>query len=718
MWMRLISLACAATLLAPWSVLALDDENLLVADSLTVQELRDYYGDEMFITIATGSRKPIYKAPAVATVITAEEIRAMGARSLDEVLETVAGLHVAPSSLSRLDSIYSIRGIHSGFNPHALVLMNGIPVTNLFNGGRPILFRYPVSSISRIEVIRGPGSAIYGADAFSGVINIITKDVNDLEGTEMGGRVGSFDTRDVWLQHGRHINEWGVFFSLEWQKSDGDTARRVNSDFQTILDNSFGTTASLAPGALSTQYDVLDVHLDVERGHWRFRNWYWQQNDAGQGAGGSQALDHQGNHTENVFLSDLTYTNSDVLTNWELSSNLNFLFTRSDSYLVLLPPGTRVPIGIDGNLNFTNPEGLVLFPDGLIGNPGGNNYQTGVELGAIYEGLNNHRLRFSTGFKHQKSEPKESKNFGPGVINGSEGVVDGTLTSVTGTAFAFMPKKSRTNFHLSIQDEWQLARDWELTTGIRYDYYSDFGDTINPRIALVWATLHNLTTKILYGRAFRAPSFSEQFAINNPVVLGNPSLSPETIDTIELAFNYRPVFDLQTNLNLFVYKAKDLIEFVPDPGGDSSTAQNARDQEGYGFEFETIWRATENLKLLGNYAWQHSHDADSNKRIPDAPGQQIYVAADWNFFPEWNIYPHVVWIGSRKRAENDMRTDIKDYTLVGIKVSKTNIFRNMNLTVAVRNLFDEDAREPSTSAIIDDYPLEGRQFWGEISYRF
>lgn len=87
MWMRLIRLACAATLLAPWSVFALDDGNLLVADSLTIQELRDYYGDEMFITIATGSRKPIYKAPAVATVITAEEIKAMGRAALMRCLK-------------------------------------------------------------------------------------------------------------------------------------------------------------------------------------------------------------------------------------------------------------------------------------------------------------------------------------------------------------------------------------------------------------------------------------------------------------------------------------------------------------------------------------------------------------------------------------------------------------------------------------------------------
>lgn len=72
------------------------------------------------ISIATGNSTPLDKAPATASVIYATEIEAMGARTLDDVLETVPGLHVSLSSLSRLDSVYSIRGIHTGFNPQVL----------------------------------------------------------------------------------------------------------------------------------------------------------------------------------------------------------------------------------------------------------------------------------------------------------------------------------------------------------------------------------------------------------------------------------------------------------------------------------------------------------------------------------------------------------------------------------------------------------------------
>ncbi len=118
-----------------------------------------------------------------------------------------------------------------------------------------------------------------------------------------------------------------------------------------------------------------------------------------------------------------------------------------------------------------------------------------------------------------------------------------------------------------LQDEWQLADDWQLTAGVRYDEYSDFGGTINPRAALVWDINQQLTSKLLYGRAFRAPTFSEQGNQNNPVLLGNRNLRPETINTYEWAFDYRPVSSLRTAVNLYYYQIESLISVVPDVTG-------------------------------------------------------------------------------------------------------------------------------------------------------
>ena len=139
------------------------------------EELSEIYGGEDFVRIATGVAQPVSKAPAVASIITAEEIRAMGATDVDEILETVPGLHVTRSALG-YNPIYVFRGMYSAFNPQVLMLINGIPVTNLYFGDRSQAWGgMPVEAISRIEVVRGPGSAVYGADAFAGVINNIEK---------------------------------------------------------------------------------------------------------------------------------------------------------------------------------------------------------------------------------------------------------------------------------------------------------------------------------------------------------------------------------------------------------------------------------------------------------------------------------------------------------------------------------------------------------------
>lgn len=704
-------LVCTFFLFSSTFAYAQTNEDFSASDEVSLEEL---YGDEELVSIATGSSKPIYMAPAVASVISAKQIAEMGATTLDEVLETVPGLHVGISTQGRLDAIYSIRGLHTTFNPQVLILINGISFPG-FSGGRPFQFHLPVAAIERIEVIRGPGSAIYGADAYSGVINIITKDGQDINGTLLGARAGSFDTHGAWLQHGSSYAGWEIAFSLEYQATAGDDNRTIKGDLQTALDPNI----SFAPGPLDTRYNVFNSHLELKKDNWKLRYWYWHQDDAGLGAGAALALDPSGEENADQHLIDLSWEEDQLLKDTSFEANLNHMYYHSQSRFNLLPAGTSAPIGGDGNLDFSTPVANITFPDGLIGHPEVTNQQSGFDLTAHYKGVKNHHLRLGTGIKHQKVwVTSENKNFGPGVIDGSSSPIDGSLTQVADSPYVFLPDSDRTVNYLSLQDEWNFAPDWELTTGIRFDHYSDFGETFNPRLALVWATRHNLTTKLLYGRAFRAPSFVELYSINNPVALGNPNLDPERIDTFELSFDHRLTFNLQSNLSFFYYRADDLIEFVPDSNGSTVTAQNARDQKGYGFELELNWQATDNLKLAGSYALQHSEDAGTGERIAAAPGQQLHFSANWHFLPDWSVNPQINWIGSRKRAAADNRPAVKDYTIVDLTLSRENIYQHWRFKLAARNLFDKKAYEPGPSAIIGDYPLAGRNLWAEISYRF
>ena len=197
------------------AVLCYSTSSIVVAadDSLWDIPLEEL-GQIRVVSIASGTETPLDKAAAITSVINADDIAAMGATDLDQVLETVPGLHVNHSDQA-FSPKYVFRGITSSNNPQALMLINGIPVTTMMYGNRSNAWGgMPVKAIERIEVIRGPGSALYGADAYSGVINIITKGPESVDGQTIGGRVGSFDTRGGWLESGHQIGDIGMSMIL------------------------------------------------------------------------------------------------------------------------------------------------------------------------------------------------------------------------------------------------------------------------------------------------------------------------------------------------------------------------------------------------------------------------------------------------------------------------------------------------------------------------
>lgn len=677
------------------------------------EELSPYYPDEEIISISTGTYKAMHLAPSVATVIRADEIKASGARMLDEVLETVPGLHVSTSSIRNSD-IYSVRGIRTDWNPQVLLMVNGVPFNDYIAGSRPPLFRLPVENIALIEVIRGPGSAVYGADAFAAVINVITKEGLDVNGLTAGGRTGSFETRDGWLQYGGERAGWDLGLSLEYSRTAGDRDRVVQRDYQTELDMLFGTRASLAPGPLESGYELLNGSISLKQQNWSI--WFnsWNLRDAGVGPGAWQALDPVGSQRNDQYTLAVGYKDAELADDWQLDSRFSYrLFDQLATYQIL-PPGAEVPVGADGNLCVTagcGPAGMVRFTDGVLGNPGGKQTEVRLEVAGLFEGWQDHRIRIAIGVDHDKLEPRETKNFGPGVIDGSVSPVDGTLTDVTGTPYIFVKQRSREVQYLSLQDEWRFASDWELTAGVRHDDYSDFGGTTNPRLALVWETGYFLTTKLLYGRAFRAPSLTELYFENNPVIMGNPDLRPESIDMRELVFDYRPDPRKVFILNLYSYRADDLIEF------EDGTAQNSRAQDGRGLELEAKWYATNTLQLKGNFALQYAEDAEEGTVVANAPRRQLFLAAAWQPAPAWSYYGQANWVMDRQRAAADPRPPIGDNSTVDLSLRYQPPTRHWEFAASVKNVFDADNREPSDGKIPNDYPLAGRSLYLEAEYQ-
>ncbi|MBI1905569.1 MAG: TonB-dependent receptor [Rhodocyclales bacterium] len=688
--------------------LALAGLLLLQAPALHAQSTEDEadlalaYGDKRFVSIAIGARQMLSRAPSVASVITAEDIAAMGATDLDEVLETVPGLHVSRSA-NNYSPLYVIRGVYSQFTPQVLLLQNGVPMTTLFAGNKGNLWGgYPVEHIARIEVIRGPGSAVYGADAFSGVINIITKSAADVQGTEFGARAGSFRARDAWVQHGGKLGPVDIAAYLHVGKTDG-FERTIAADNQTRLDRILGTGASLAPGPVNTGYDAVDANLDLGYEKWRLRAGYKLRDDLETGAGIAQALDPVGQSRSERITADLSWDDPEFAPDWGVGFRGSYLHytQRIPSDFVLFPPGANAGAGV--------------APNGFIGGPDTWERQLRLSAFATYTGFADHSLRFGVGHDDLNLyKTRETRNFTYAPDGALVPVADGAMVDFSDSNPFMRPQRRKVDYAY-VQDEWNFARGWTLTAGLRHDRYSDFGRTTNPRAALVWDAALDLTVKMLYGRAFRAPAFNEVYGVANPVALGNAKLDPETIDTLETAFLWRVRPDTEVNLSLFRYDMRDIIRTV---GG---TYFNTGAQRGHGGELELVWDATRSLRLSSSYAWQRSVDRTSDQAAGYAPRHQVYARADWRFADGWLASTQINWVADRKRADGDLRSAVPDYTAVDLTLRTANPDkRKWAFAFSVRNAFNADIREPSLApgtAIPGDLPMAPRSVYLQVSFR-
>lgn len=690
------------------------------ADETVESELLELYGSEEFISIATGYKQLVSKAPAVASVIGSEQIQKMGALDLDDVLKTVPGLHVS-YNYQAYSPIYTFRGIYSSFNPQVLILFDGVPQTNLFTGGKNLVWAgMPVEAIDRIEIIRGPGSAIYGADAFAGVINVITKGGSGSGENNLGVTYGNYDSKSIFGNFAHQWEESSLVLALQANKTDGHDEIIV-ADTQSFLDLLTGTTASLAPGSPSLSKEMIDLNLDYRTGSLIVKSGYQGRRDVGNGAGVAQSLDPTSRYASDRYQLSVEYMIEDLLDDLSINLSGSYLdFTQQvEKDSILFPAGSTGPF-LDGS----GQPLFGIFPDGVIASPEVYERHTRVNSTFHYTGVEKHDLTFGLGYYYgDLYKVREEKNYCTDAQSCAYILPFGGVVDVSDTPFVFLQEGARENHYLYIQDVYSIANDWQLTAGVRYDDYSDFGETVNPRFALVWSTTKDLTTKFLYGEAFRAPSFSETRNINNPAALGNPDLKPETLKSYEIVFDYKLNYDVDLIFNTFYYEWEDLIQFVSEVDGGAATAQNIGRQTGHGVEIETKWAVTPDFNLSANFAWQDSTNKKARSEAANAPEKKFYMQAHWEFATDTSLNLQLNWVMDRNREVMDLRPDIDDYALFDLTLRQKNIWEKVEAALIVKNLFDEDAREPTPNAfpvpgIPYDLPLSGRSVVGEIRYKF
>lgn len=644
------------------------------------------YGNAESVSLATGYSRPLFDAPVSASIVTRREIDNSGARNLAELLQTVTSYYVESSDGGRTAAL-AVRGLES----RVLILVDNVPLYQGLYSGVFGLQHVFLDNVERVEITRGPGSALYGADAVAGVINIITRTASVDTPHEIGAYGGNLATGGGYGIFGSGLG--GMHLSLYGAYNQSDaTDRIIQADAQTGFDKRFHTHASLAPGPINDEAKEADARVELSNEHWRLRATWHNEFDMGDGVGSASALDPVGRTSSQVGNVELVYTNQ-YSKSWDFHGYVVYSDVVQTANTELYPPGA-----------FLN-----KFPQGVSQNIDIDEQRVRGEGAAVY-GAGNNRVLVSAGaFTEDARTTLDNRNY---IV--VKGVVIPTGAVLPGAGVGAPPLISNRDdiaVYGIVQDEWAFAPDFSLIAGTRFDHYNKFGPQWSPRAAIVWSPGARATWKLLYNEAFRPPSLLETNSNGTLSALGNMNLRSSKTRMGELQFGYR-LHAIELTASVFTYKTNSLVVTTIDPATPIGLAYvNGNSDQASGADAEIRWHVqkTFTLGLNGMYA-THTHASESFFIAEAPPKKLVNLTADWAFAPDWNLYVTGSGVFDQGRAVTDLRPPPPNYGLLNLTVRTSALPLGMVATLRATNALNKYYVQSSSSgtAIPYDIPQPGR----------
>jgi outer membrane receptor protein involved in Fe transport len=660
---------------ARWTPLALGLSLVLAAWSARAAD--DTIGmrleDLMTITVVGASKyaQSQNEVAASVSVITRQEIQAFGWRTLEQALTSLPGVY---SIYDRQYSFLGVRGfgLPGDFNTRILVLVNG----NRYNdatydsAGIGRMFSVDMDLVDRIEFMPGPGGAVYGQNAMLGVVNVVTRTGSQVDGGELStsyqGPQAMREGRATW---GKALdNGVDVLLSASGMRSRG---KDLFMNYPGA-----GPAGTGAAGVAVGQDGERDKELlaRMARGPWALQVTY----------GDRRKNDPAGSYFSDA-LAPGQYTRDSSL-NAQLQYNERFDAGRVDVM-------GRVFAGQQRYTALFN-----YFDEG-----GGPNFATGssdvqgAEARLLYTAVANHKLML--GLELQRNARVYQSND--------------DLTTI-GVDTEIQSAGSRVGLYL--QDDWRLHNDLSATFGVRADHASGADTLLSPRAALIWNASPETTVKTLYGRAHRAPNAYERDYDDGVSQVANSDLKGETIDTLELTMDRRLSSDLTVRGSLYQWRLKKLIELGKDPASGLSQYQTGADAQAKGMEIsaDKIWDS--GARLRGSLSYQNVQYV-GGLGLPNSP----------RWLGKLDYSRRLPWAGLRMGYElqySAARQTISGATLEGywlshLNLSSSQLIKGVDLSVAIRNLFDRRYAQPASDINWQDaLEQDGRSVRLRLDHRF
>jgi len=647
--------------------------------------------------IATKTKMNIDFVPGMVSVLYGDDLLARGIASAIEAMALIPGVELSLSSDGQ--SQVFVRGIGTAFASGKIkVLLNGIPFNATLSVATTAL-RIPTEQIDRIEIIRGPGSAIYGEFAFSGVINIVTRSDNN----RVFARYGSLGTTTAGgilaTDNASQDLSMSLSFSRTWIDGDGvKTGRDVlrNSPFAGLSNAPGESNEKELDTSVIFQSKYRDTKLAVQ----------FVKVDAGDYFGLAHALPSYGQ---------------------KIMREVSFYTVSAETKLSLTPDlDVTAYLGwhdykLESGLHEFYPAGIFgAFPNGMLGSPNyeERKYRTGADFS--YGGWDDHDVL--AGFEvlyTKQGDTYAERNYDPNALPPTPV----PLAEYRGVDNWLEEKLTRLVLGVFVQDQFSLSDQLTMTAGLRFDSYDDVGQAFSPRIAAVYRLKEHQTIKAQYAQAFRPPTFVETGTKNNPVVSGNPDIESEHMTTYELAYVFNDEVD-RFRATIFYADMHDLI--VVD--SSANTYVNQGEVHTQGLELEYVRNFGRKLKLDANASYMRPRNESSNEAVADVAMLTGNVGLIYHPEKNYSIATQYRYVGKRQREAIDTRGELEGYQVVDLTVSSSNVVvSGVTLRAGIKNIFDEEVKYPSPMvnfagsllpAYEDDYPRPGREYWLRADVRF
>jgi len=632
-------------------------------DQLTTINVDRVYG-------ASKHEQKVTEAPSAVSIVTQEDIKQYGYRTLGDLLRSVRGFYI---TYDRSYSYAGLRGVNrpGDFGGRVLINIDGHRLNEpIFDSAFTHTdFLLDMDLVDRVEIIRGPGSSLYGNNAFFTVINVITRHGGDVNGLEGSGAAASYDTYTGRLTYGKKFtNGVELLVSGTYLTSEGHERlffseySSVNHGFAEHLD---GSEVKGAFGSISYRDFTLEGGFLDRRKHAPTAQYLTVFNDPR-----FLDIDERG-YAELKFAREFGH-------DWSMQARAYYDHYRFDGTFpfTYAAPATG-PVTI--NLDHDRAEGV------------------GAEVSVsktLWE-----RQRLTLGGELRDDLELKVSNF-----------------DVDPPAAYVNSRRDASSFAFYGQDEVTILTNLTLNAGVRFDHFSTFGDTVNPRGALIYNPWREGTFKFIYGQAFRAPNQSELNYIQ-PAFKANPNLRPETIRSYELVYEQGLPGNLRMSGSLFLNQIKGLIGQTVDPTDGMNFFANLDQVETRGAEWELEGRWKGGLRTRLSYTYTEARDKVTGRILDNSPR---HLGKANLAVPLWR---EKVFAGLELQSMSSRRSvqgnQIGAFWLANVTLYSRELIKNLELSASLYNLFDQKYSDPVSSDYLQDaVQQDGRSFRVKLTYRF